>query len=280
MPKTKRASASTLIGETAPPARRRRCSTSFSWAWWPVRGRVVASASEFEHARIEWGERLAAVAIDEQRLIHDWLGQQADYARLVAARTGAGTGSLAPWEVAIFDRDRHLRLEDPPGNTEGLPLDALLSSPSASQTAVALTPAFPARRARVSLSVPVPPSAAGAAAGAGARLILSQDASISFNSMLSQSGPNLRSGESFLVDRAGGRMRLLTPVRFTPRSPQAAGGEGQGASEAAADGIERFGRFIDYRGENVLAVTRRIAGTPCGLVVKIDESEAMAPSRH
>lgn len=270
----------TLIGEPPSPARRRLllylllAGLLAGLVW-----ELAESTAEFQHARIAWGERLAAVADDEQRLIHDWLGEQGNYARLVAAQTGFGAKSASTWEVAIFDRDRHLSLEEPHGSAEGLPLDSLLAAEPASQIAVALTPAFAAHRSRVSLSVPVP----GSAADAGSRLILSQDASISFNSLLSNSGPNLRTGESFLVDRQGERVRLLTPLRFTPRPPTTAGSQEGGlalASETAAAGTEGFDRFIDYRGETVLAVTRTIAGTPWGLVVKIDETEAMAPSRH
>jgi PAS domain S-box-containing protein len=48
----------------------------------------------------------------------------------------------------------------------------------------------------------------------------------------------------------------------------------------ALAGEETFGEFLDYRGVPVLAVTRRLATVPWGLLVKVDTDEALAPERR
>jgi PAS domain S-box-containing protein len=87
-----------------------------------------------------------------------------------------------------------------------------------------------------------------------------------------------RTGEAILVADGGGVPSFLSPLRgLAPGvrpSPEALAASGL-AARRALEGEERFGEFVDYRGERVWAAVRRIARTRWGLVVKIDRAEAL-----
>ena len=91
------------------------------------------------------------------------------------------------------------------------------------------------------------------------------------------------SSESYLVGKDDQAILFLSPLRFRPdpplsfRLPLA-------TADLAAHGalVEKsaFHAFSDYRGARVLAAVRRIDGVAWGLVVKVDEEEALAPFRR
>ena len=89
----------------------------------------------------------------------------------------------------------------------------------------------------------------------------------------------ISSGESLLVGRDGADALYLSPLRHRSdaplmlRVPIAKPGF---AARAALEGKEGFGAFIDYRSVPVLAAVRRLKSAPWGLVVKVDEDEALA----
>lgn len=88
-----------------------------------------------------------------------------------------------------------------------------------------------------------------------------------------------RTIESLLVRRQGERLVFLSPLRhldISPMSHSVPFDTPDLAGSHAARGGERFGSFVDYRGIGVYAVTRPIAGTDAGLVVKVDRLEALA----
>ncbi len=88
-----------------------------------------------------------------------------------------------------------------------------------------------------------------------------------------------RTMESLLVRRQGDRLVFLSPLRHLDVPPMSHGvpfDTPDLAGSHAARGAERFGSFIDYRGTRIFAVTRPIAGTDAGLVVKVDRMEALA----
>jgi len=51
------------------------------------------------------------------------------------------------------------------------------------------------------------------------------------------------------------------------------------AARVALAGENSFSAYVDYRDARILAATRRLTGAPWGLVIKVDEDEALAPFR-
>ncbi|MEW5763918.1 MAG: PAS domain S-box protein, partial [Acidobacteriota bacterium] len=97
-----------------------------------------------------------------------------------------------------------------------------------------------------------------------------------FPLLLRQPTPT-RTAETLIGAVWHGKLAFLSPLRFgspTPPSYPVATPEKTLALKAALEGQETFGEFSDYRGEEVLAATRRIDGTPWGLVAKVDRAEA------
>ncbi|MEO8056101.1 MAG: PAS domain S-box protein, partial [Acidobacteriota bacterium] len=89
-----------------------------------------------------------------------------------------------------------------------------------------------------------------------------------------------RTGEALLVARDGADAMFLSPLRHRPGAPLALRRPLDTESFAALEALEKpesAGLFVDYRGERVVAATRRLTAAPWGLVVKVDESEALEP---
>ncbi|GEM_PF-1075898 len=90
------------------------------------------------------------------------------------------------------------------------------------------------------------------------------------------------SSESLLVGEDGTDVLFLSPLRFRPdpplsfRLPLASAGL---AARASLSEKDDFRVFSDYRGARVFAAVRRLESTPWGLVVKVDEDEALAAFR-
>ncbi len=89
------------------------------------------------------------------------------------------------------------------------------------------------------------------------------------------------SGEAELFAQAEGGPVPLSPLAggIAPLSPWRPADPARSPASEAAAGVERFGEYVDYRGRPVLAVTRSLNGGAWGLVVKVDEAEALAPLR-
>ena len=93
-----------------------------------------------------------------------------------------------------------------------------------------------------------------------------------------------RSGETLLVMRDGDQVDYLNPLlnnanaNLDLHSPLNAGVETP--ASRAVEGITGDMEGVDYRGDHVLAATRKIPGTPWYLVAKMDEDEIFAPLRH
>ena len=91
------------------------------------------------------------------------------------------------------------------------------------------------------------------------------------------------STEAMLMMRDGESVLYLTPLKHTKAPPlsfrRSFAAIPELAALAALDGKVATGRFVDYRGVAVIAVTRRIDGTPWGLVLKTDEAEVLRASR-
>jgi PAS domain S-box-containing protein len=89
-------------------------------------------------------------------------------------------------------------------------------------------------------------------------------------------------GEALIVGREGADVVYLSPLRDRPGAPlrfRRPLDTPEFAARAALEGSLIVGPYIDYRGVRVLAGGRRIPPSPWGLVVKIDENEALAAFR-
>jgi len=90
------------------------------------------------------------------------------------------------------------------------------------------------------------------------------------------------SGEALLVRKEDKDILFLSPLRFRPdpplsfRLPLATAGL---AARASLSEKSDFRVFADYRGATVFAAMRRLESAPWGLVVKVDEDEALAAFR-
>jgi PAS domain S-box-containing protein len=91
------------------------------------------------------------------------------------------------------------------------------------------------------------------------------------------------SAETVLVRREGDDIVFLSPLRHNSAPPvtfrRPANVMGF-AALAAVEGHEGFGAFVDYRGEPVFAATIRLDRAPWGIVVKVDQQEALAGYRQ
>ncbi len=103
-------------------------------------------------------------------------------------------------------------------------------------------------------------------------------------SMLRQPGDPHLTAETVLVRAANGNVEYLSPTRgggdsTTP--PLGLGLDADTENLAAAAAIREagaFGQFIDYRGVDVLAISRALNAAPWTLVYKVDRGEALADS--
>ena len=133
----------------------------------------------------------------------------------------------------------------------------------------------------VALVVAAPVRKIGQDAGPGGGLLVvsSADESV-FDLLLRPVSP--ATGEAVLVQREGDSALYVSPLRFRPDPPftfRRALNEPGFAARAALEGDEDFGSSVDYRGVKVFAAARRLKRAPWGLVVKVDEEEALAPFR-
>ncbi len=87
------------------------------------------------------------------------------------------------------------------------------------------------------------------------------------------------SAEMVLMRREGDDIVFLSPLRRNPAPPltfkRPANVMGF-AALAAVEGHEGFGAFVDYRGEPVFAAVTKLDRAPWGIVVKVDQREALA----
>jgi len=265
-----------------------------------------------------WEGRLSAVADDRKAAIEAWLEERLNDARVSASfpsaasllegrqPTRATPGQEGP-EHLLRELEVMVQASGSTGayllNRKGevvaatsgsLPLD-----PTCAAQALEATPGLAARlidlapdqagRLRLAFVAPVV-----AEAGAEARPIARGQppigAAVFALAPESRLFPLLRrepvptkTQEAILVERRGNRLVFLSPLRHRSDPPLtysvSIDRAAPFAATAAVSGVSAIRQYVDYRGVRVLAATRKIDGTPWGLVVKVDLSEALAASR-
>ncbi|OYV95339.1 MAG: hypothetical protein B7Z68_07270, partial [Acidobacteria bacterium 21-70-11] len=132
----------------------------------------------------------------------------------------------------------------------------------------------------IAVMAPVATPAPGAPpqAPVGAVILTADPGGWVYPMLLAQPVPT-STGEAVLVRHEGDRVRFLSPLRYRQVAPLAYSrplAPPGLAAEAVAEGRQGFFAYADYRGAPVFAATRTVAGTPWGLVVKVDRVEALA----
>jgi PAS domain S-box-containing protein len=117
---------------------------------------------------------------------------------------------------------------------------------------------------------------------AGAVLVVGDADGLLFD-LLSQPVRTGRSGEVLLVRRDQESILFLSPLRFRKDPPLTFRQPFETldlAARVALAGEDSFSAYVDYRHARILAATRRLKRAPWGLVVKVDEEEALAAFRE
>lgn len=115
--------------------------------------------------------------------------------------------------------------------------------------------------------------------GLDCAVVLLVDARAQLVELLSETVPT-RTGESLLAAKAPqGGIIFITPLRHWPQQPVPTIIEHPDtrlAARSAVEGNVTTSQFVDYRGHEVLATTRRIEATGWGVVRKVDLEEVLA----
>jgi PAS domain S-box-containing protein len=101
--------------------------------------------------------------------------------------------------------------------------------------------------------------------------------------LLTREPVSTASGEVLLARRDGDGIVFVSPLRHRAARPltfRLRTDVSPLAARAALEGQGSFGTYVDYRGVPVFAAGRRVAGTPWGLVAKVDRTEALAAYRE
>lgn len=131
------------------------------------------------------------------------------------------------------------------------------------------------RDARVAVSTPIRD---GGGRLRGAALVEVDPAAFLYRLLTQQPAPS-RTGETLLVTAEDGQLVYISPLRkaeYVPGALRLSSGAEEVAGAAAAGGATGLGRYLDYEGDEVMAVTQPIAGTDWALVAKVDMDEVLA----
>jgi PAS domain S-box-containing protein len=132
------------------------------------------------------------------------------------------------------------------------------------------------------VAVPVAGGSGLAEAGAAGAVLVVGDAGEVFD-LLKRPVRAGRSGEVLLVRRDQESILFLSPLLFrkdpplTFRQPFETPGL---AARVSLAGEDNFSAYVDYRNARILAATRRLTRAPWGLIVKVNEDEALAAFRE
>jgi PAS domain S-box-containing protein len=299
------------------PGRPRRRDTAVLLAAFAVLVAVEAAYVAFVYlpggraaAVAAWQGRLAAIADDREAALAAWAQERTGDARVVAAYptvvalAAAGAGAVPPAstgegthlsglldEIVKAYRYRGAYVLDARGAEVA---QSGGSAPLGEACLAAARAALAERGTRIDfyldpggtavIAVIAPVLAAGARPGAApapvGAVVLTADPGVWVYPMLLAQPVPTSSGEAVLVRREGARVRFLSPLRYRNAAPltysRPLDTPGFAAQEVV-EGHEGFFAYTDYRGAPVFAATRLVAGTPWGLVAKVDRAEALAP---
>jgi len=251
-----------------------------------------------------WRARVSTVADDRARLISSWLNARRADAEVLAAfpsvRALLSAGGADAHQSVASHLDRvakaygytSIQIVDRQGRPVALSEGGELT-PAAAQlgAAAARTGAFrvdlspdSTNRKQLSFAVPVPAEGSGRASGEGGRpalgaVVLQMNPAAGLFRLLTEETVPTRTGEILLFRVEGQEAMYLSPFRHTPAGWAARRRSLETLSakaRAAADGQETFAEATDYREVPVFAATRWIAPAGWGLVLKIDQGEALA----
>lgn len=277
-------------------------------------GTSLLLSSQKRKQEESWKLRLASMAADRTSAITNWIQERRNDADVIASyptvrRVLAPAVSPAPPDEEA-DHRLHLKLLlhnarsgqgllgvyllDNSGkvvaSSEGSPalgpnclLEARQSLAEGQPRMVDLHREADGKLAIAFHSIVFGPAGAGSAGGrpsAAGLVVVVADPETGLYPIIRREPTYTRTGETLLARKEGGRILFLTPLRHSPTPPMSLSlpWESPGlAAKRAIEGAEEIGRFVDYRGHPVLAATRRVPGTPWGLVVKVDAEEALAP---
>ena len=269
---------------------------------------IVMLATRDEPMR-EWNARLVSMADDRAASIERWLDDlradagmfagyptvvstlggpsstpirfqaEEDRARHLGRILGDGVGHHGRADVWIFGSDARLRAAGRGGVHPARAVTALVDRVLDGDPDDVLAYLAADGTVRIAMAAPVRPGPGGAPLGVA--VVETSAADFLFPLLTAQPVPS-RTGEVQLVTADSGRIRYITPHRksggavfVAPRMARPGL-----AAAAALRGIESFELFVDYRGDEVLAVTRRLEAAPWGLIAKVDRAEAFAHRRE
>jgi PAS domain S-box-containing protein len=117
---------------------------------------------------------------------------------------------------------------------------------------------------------------------APAVLVLRDNAASTLFTMVRYWPVESRTGEVYLVRRAGDRIEYLSELKAKPGAPLTPGASAASEERVSAQLIRSVGfaeKAVDYRGVAVLAASRAVPGTDWQVIAKMDLDEVLEPAR-
>lgn len=251
-------------------------------------------------ATARWRARLTALVEAKALVLEEWVRDRKADARLVATLVEPGAGGASPHlgvdaVLSQLQREKDYRgiwvvndVGEPFARSEeswDLDAFALAALRSVMRDGVSrvVGPWYMADSVlAMGIAAPAPAPARDGTGASGAVLILLDPREDLFPIVLLRSEEAATTGLA-LVEHIGDELVVLSPPILPPQQPlevRIPWEEAPSPGKPAAEQRETFGRYVDARGVAVLGATRGVAGTPWGLLRKVDVREAMADARR